>query len=437
MTRMVGVSTRWWLVGGALVGCSVWQHLIARSTDPSAAAFVASQLVAGAVYLAAAYWVVKRGVDVPLRYVLAVGVLCRLILLPSPILFDDDAYRYLWDGRVVANGINPYLHPPESLDLFELRDDNWANVGYRSVRTIYPPGAQALFGLMYACGLKTVFAFKSVFLLFDVANMLLICALLGRLGLRRGWMLIYAWSPLAAKEFANSGHVEPVMLFFLLLAFYLWLRRRPSAGWAGVSFGAAILFKLVPLALVPIAWRLGKWRSAGCALLLILLCYLPFISSLQVSYLEGLALVFSGASVYSTYWNFNGGAFSLIAALLPALSVSTAKVLVAVGVGMYSVYVATRKGVGAIPGTRNVLAACVLLSPVINPWYVCWLLPFLALRPSGGLLLLTVTCNLAYLYYGDLTFPIWIPVVEFAPVYIVLAWEVYRGRMQRRQKAVS
>ena len=429
MAQMVRMSRRWWLVGSAVIACSVWQHLIARSAGPSAAAFVASQVVAGAVYLTAAYWVVKRGTDVPLRYVLAVGVLCRLILLPSPILFDDDAYRYLWDGKLVTHGINPYLYPPESIELFELRDANWSDVSYRTVRTIYPPGAQALFGLLYAAGLRTVFAFKSLFLLFDFANMLLICALLGRLGINRDRLLIYAWSPLAAKEFANSGHVEPVMLFFLLLAFYLWLRGRPSPAWAGFSFGAAIVFKLVPLVLVPIAWRMGKWRSAVCALALILICYVPFVGAGK--------LMFSGASVYSTYWNFNGGAFSLITALLPALSLSTAKVLVVLGVGVYSIYVATRKGVGVIPGARNVLAACVLLSPVINPWYVCWLLPFLALRPNAGLLLLTVTCNLAYLYYADHTFPHWIPVVEFAPVYAVLGWEAFRERMHHKKKAVS
>jgi hypothetical protein len=62
---------------------------------------------------------------------------------------------------------------------------------------------------------------------------------------------------------------------------------------------------------------------------------------------------------------------------------------------------------------------------------VTWLLPFLALAPSAGLLLLTVTCNLSYLCYAHHTFPAWIPLAEYAPVYLLLGWQHVNGLREK------
>jgi hypothetical protein len=452
--RAVWTRLFWAGAGLALLAASAWQHSLAARPQPPAAAFVVSQLLAGAVYLAAVYAAFNqppvrailrgRPQGVPegprtasISYLLLIGIACRLILLPTPPLFDDDIHRYLWDGKVLAHGINPFRYAPQADELSYLRDANWRQIGYPHIPTIYPPLAQVLLGLSYALGARTVVALKSVFFLFDLANMALIILLLGRLGRPRSWALVYAWSPLASKEFANSGHVEPVMLFFTLLAFWFWLARKPGAGRAGASLGAAISVKFAPALLLPIAARLGRWRSVAAAAGLVIALYLPFAGAGKQ--------LFHGAGAYAQAWTFNDGAFALLSRaqslVMPGasiLSVSLARALVAVVIAAYAVYAGWRLAasdhLAALRTSRNVLALCLLLAPTVDPWYVCWLLPFLAVAPSPGLLVFTVTSNLCYLYYAHRTFPVWIPIAEYVPVYLLLVGEWLRSRWLRARE---
>jgi len=421
----------WACAGLALVAASAWQLAIATSPHPSAARFVAAQLVAGGVYLGAVHAALKRPQSLSLKYVFLIAIASRLVLLPSSPLFDDDIHRYLWDGKVLAHGTNPFLYAPAADELAHLRDANWAGIGYPDIRTIYPPVAQAIFGLAYVVGARTAPALKSVFFLFDMANVLLVAALLGIAGRPRSWAMTYAWSPLVAKECANSGHVEPVMLFFLLLAFYLWLRSKPASRSAGMSFGAALSTKFVPALLAPIAWRLGGWRTLAWAAGLLVLSYLPFAGA-------G-ARLFSGAGEYARRWSFNYSVFgalswaqSRLLADADGLPVSPARLLVALAIIAYAITavrgVVPSDAAGVMRVSRNVLAVCLLLAPTVDPWYVCWLLPFLAVAPSAGLLVFAVTCNLSYLYYVHQTFPVWIPVTEYAPVCLTLMAEGVRAR---------
>ena len=186
----------------------------------------------------------------------------------------------------------------------------------------------------WACGLRWGSSLSSSYLTW--LNIFLIAALLARLGRPKSWVVIYAWSPLAIKEFANSGHLEPVMLFFLLLTVLFWLRQRPRPLLAGMSFGAAILIKLVPVLLLPLAWRLGKWRSLAAAAVVILLFYLPFASAGK--------LLFSGSGDYAKYWTFNYSAYAVFSAAEslahrtgPELPVSPARVFAGLLIIGYSI----------------------------------------------------------------------------------------------------
>jgi alpha-1,6-mannosyltransferase len=433
--RVRWITVFWACAGLSMVGASFAQDLIARQSQPSAALLVAVQLATGLAYLIAAYVAWRSPYSLSFRYVLIVGVISRLVLLPSSPLFDDDIYRYLWDGKVLAHGINPFVYPPAADELAGLRDASWLKIGYPEIRTIYPPLAQYLFAIAYFIGLRTVVGLKTLFTAFDVANMVVIASLLSRVGRPRTWALIYAWSPLAAKEFANSGHLEPVMLFFILVAFMLWLRQKPSAGWAGASLAAASSVKLAPIVLAPIGWRLGGWKSVAWATGVFVALYLPFAAAGK--------LLFAGAAAYARYWTFNDGAFALISRVsswvVPGasdLAVSPARVVATLAVVGYAIWAALRLEAADRPAVlgaaRNVLAASVLLAPAVDPWYVCWLLPFLCAAPSVGLLLFAVTCNLSYLYYVHRSFPVWIPLVEYVPVYLLLIGEFCRMVRARR-----
>jgi len=421
----------WGIIGGLLLVASGVLHLLARADAPAASRFVILELLAGLVYLLAVWQSYRNPASLSLWYILSIALGCRLLVLSAPVVFDDDIHRYLWDGKVLARGVNPYRYAPLANELWMLRDENWTRVGYPQIHTLYPPLAECLFAGAWLLGLRTIFLLKCLFLLFDLANILLIVLLLTRLQLPGGWVIAYAWSPLAVKEFANSGHLEPVLLFFMLLTLVGVIGKKPRFQLAGAWWGLAILTKFVPLLWAPLLWRVGRWRMVLPAMLVIGIGYLPFLGA-------GRQLI-SGAGMYSRYWTFNDGIFAVLSALqraiLPGLArlpINPLRVLVMVVTAGYAVYVARQCRVDdqrALPAAGgNILAGCLLLSPTVDPWYICWLLPFLCFTPNAGLLLWTVTCQLSYLYYLHGTFPVWIPLAEYLPVALVLL-----GMMIKRQ----
>lgn len=79
----------------------------------------------------------------PARLACALGV----VLLTLPPLLSDDLYRYVWDGRVLAAGLDPYAHAPEAAALAPLRDACFWLINHAELPTIYPPVAV----LAFAC----------------------------------------------------------------------------------------------------------------------------------------------------------------------------------------------------------------------------------------------------------------------------------------------
>ena len=104
--------------------------------------FLALFCGATALYLLAVW----KSREAPLWLVAVFGLLFRATLLPASPTLSDDIYRYVWDGRVQAAGINPYRYAPASEALAHLRDGTiYPGVNHREIPTIYPPAAQALF----------------------------------------------------------------------------------------------------------------------------------------------------------------------------------------------------------------------------------------------------------------------------------------------------
>src|SRR5204863_8919008 len=194
-------------------------------------------LYAGAFVL---YLLALRGLPRPrLDVLLVVGcaVLFRVVLLFSAPIQEDDFYRYLWDGTMVAHGLNPYSVAPRTVleagGSEELRryatlpadDARFAlilsRVNHPEVPTIYPPLAQALFGLTALLAPGSLLALRLAFLGFDLGICGLALAVLKHLGINPVWVLIYAWSPLVIKESVNSAHYDAVPTLFLVLALLL------------------------------------------------------------------------------------------------------------------------------------------------------------------------------------------------------------------------
>ena len=213
------------------------------------------------LYLVAVWVVLNRPVNrwtFVIILVCAAG--CRLICLFSPPFLSTDIFRYVWDGRVQAAGINPYRYIPADPHLAFLRDlDIYPHINRRDyAHTVYPPGAQMLFLLITRVG-ASVRWMKAGMVGLEALTIWALVKLLTALGLRREQVLIYAWHPLLLWEVASSGHVDGAALPLIALALLFYVRHKPAA--TGIALAAATLVKLYPIALFPALYRRSDWRD--------------------------------------------------------------------------------------------------------------------------------------------------------------------------------
>lgn len=230
--------------------------------------------LSGAVYLASVRLVVAAAW--PRRtvwFVLGVAAALRILLLTAPPMLSTDIYRYVWDGRVQAAGINPYRYIPVDGALVALRDGRiYPHINRKEyARTIYPPAAELVFAAAGRLGgqINTV---RIAILACEALGIGALLLLLRNAGLPAERVLIYAWNPLAFWSFASDGHVDAIAIGFTALA--LLLRARHRGGWAGAALGAAVIAKFLPLVVAPALLRGGRfWRPALAGFAVILLGY--------------------------------------------------------------------------------------------------------------------------------------------------------------------
>jgi len=204
----------------------------------------------------------------------------RVFLVPTgPEVLSNDMYRYIWDGRVQQAGINPYLYPPSSNQLESLRDDTiYPHINRKDYPTIYPAGAQIFFRVSHALVRDSVFGFKGLMVIFDVATVLVLLALLSAYGFEEARIFIYAWNPLVIFEIGFAGHLEGLTVFLMVLAFYLNAIKKNMPAVIFLALSSAT--KLYPALLLPALLNRGE-RIKGAVVFLysFLVLYLPFLSA--------------------------------------------------------------------------------------------------------------------------------------------------------------
>lgn len=363
-----------------------------------------------------------------LGLILGFAILFRVALLSSPPVLSSDMYRYIWDGRVQVAGINPYLYPPSAHELIPLRDQEiFPHINRQEAPTIYPPGAQTLFALIATIVPDNITALKAIIILFDIGTILLILRVLKKTGVRQDRVLLYAWSPLVIFELTGSGHLEALMLPFVLLA--LLARMDNKSVLAGTALGIAALIKLYPAFLFP---ALYKRRDRGFPLAFgatILLGYLPYL------YGAGGKVLGFLPSYFGPWEDFNVGLRHFLTLALAPLTASprlVAMVFLTALLAAVAVYIG-RQGRGEEflwRGYLMVSAYLLLLPTSFHPWYLIWILPFLCLYPSWGWLYLSGAITLSYLKYIE-TSPgvaFGIRLLEFVPLYVLLGVQAVRHR---------
>ncbi|MEL6569389.1 MAG: glycosyltransferase 87 family protein [Pseudomonadota bacterium] len=401
----------------------------AAIADTPWAAYVVLGTLSGAVFL----WMVSSlPSQAPTQRLLIViflaGLAARLAMFGSTPVFEDDWYRYLWDGAAVANGIDPYAFPPASAapvdafgtprplasdpDLARLQtlamdaQQIHERINFPYLSTIYPPLAQAGFGLSHIISPYSLTAWRGLLLVADLAGFLVLLQILRRMGRSPLWSAAYWLNPLVIVQVFGAGHMDGLLVPFLLAAIWMGLANRP--GLTGAALAGAVGVKLWPLILFPALamrfWRSGSgtfWFTTVFGLLVALLLAPQALRAIQPD---------DGLGAYSSSWQTHAFLFPLISdGLFGWLDGgdSLTRLLVAGAVSIAALGTAMRLGrdddIGLVRAVLLVIGTLIFLSPTGYPWYVVWAAPLLAIVPNRGLLLLALTAPLYHLRFvlGD------------------------------------
>ncbi|OGF24348.1 MAG: hypothetical protein A2V63_02130 [Candidatus Eisenbacteria bacterium RBG_19FT_COMBO_70_11] len=335
-------------------------------------------------FYALALWGLRRYARLPHvgLAVLAVALATRAALFPAAPSLSDDIYRYVWEGRVVASGGNPYRQSPLDPALAPLRDAViYPRINHKELSTIYPPLAEAGFALV-ARVVPTVWGFKLWVVLHDLALVAVLAWWARRRGGSAAPALVYAWNPLVLIEYAGSGHHDPTGMLWLALALVL-ADSRPVA--SALALAAAALVKLAPLLALPFLLRRWPWRARWVALVTLAV-------GLGWFWLQTRGAA-AGLNAFWGTWRNNELGFFYLDRLLGGFGPARVAALGLVAAALAYAWWRERAPAAA---ARLGLRGGTLVSPVVHPWYLGWVLMLEPLGPSPPWLLLSFTAILNY-----------------------------------------
>ena len=344
---------------------------------------------------------------------LTLAAFWHVLFLRIPPGLDDDIHRYVWDGRLQRLGYNPYLAIPSDPALAGVHTPETRSLNNPDLPSPYPAGAQIFFRAVTAIQ-ESTFALKVAFVLCDVAIVFVLLDILRCTRQREQWILAYAWHPLLATEVAGSGHIDIFGVLLLLISAAALLRRRRAV--AAAAFGLAVAVKLLPIVLLPLYWKRIRIRHAALAAATAGLPYLPFLHHGRIP--------IGSLGTYVQKWRFNGPVFANLERVTPPQVLAVLAVLV----GFFTaVWMRRRSAEWASDAFAWPMAASLLCAPVIYPWYLLWLLPFV--RSTSTLPIIIWTVSIIPTYYvwhlralgQPWSVPEWIMLLEYGSVAIAAA----------------
>lgn len=382
----------------------------------------------------------------------AIGLVLRLIMMASEPVLEDDYQRYLWDGALIVNGLNPYQFSPSEVltgqatpqheDLREKAGFLVERINHPQLRTIYPVGAEAMFSLAHKFAPFSLTAWRLIILLSELITFGLLLLMVRHVGRDEIWLVLYWWNPLVIKELINSAHMEAVLLPFLLAGVFAGMKGRFFLASGALSLAASI--KIWPALLLPLIWRRliscnfrqVSWLVGSVVFALLVGAFIVwafFTSGLNDS---------SGLVVYAQKWKTNSAFFpafeagvAWLAALLK-LDNGIVPYLARGAIGIGILMCLLRLLMLPVGSSHQLLShlfimslLIFLFSPAQFPWYLLWVAPFLVFYPLWGLVLLV---PLMAVYYGGFALFVagvhsiyqpWLVLLIWLPVWMALLME--------------
>jgi len=388
-------------------------------------------------------------------FLIVLAVVFRLVFLIATPNLSQDFYRFIWDGRMILEGFNPYLCAPESFNLtkhFPVAQAqelyNGMGVLNGSHLTNYTPLNQLCFVIAGLFSGKNILGSVVVMRLFiivaDIGTLYFGKKLLEKLNIPVHNIFWYILNPFIIIELTGNLHFESIMIFFLVWSLYLlkngkWLL-------ASVAFAGAVSIKLIPLIFLPLFFQFfigkkdsKKWLPSftelkklfifyAIVLGLTILTFMPFYNpELIANYVETSALWFQrfefNASFYyiarEIGYGFRGyNEIAIIGKYIP--------VIVILFVLILTFFRKNKTMIELITAMLLALSFYFFMSTTVHPWYLATLLILSVFTKYRFPLVWSFIIIISYLAYAnvDNRENLWIVSTEYIIVYGFLIWEL-------------
>jgi hypothetical protein len=368
-----------------------------------------------------------------------IGIGLRLLFMFTTPFLSDDVYRFIWDGRLLINGISPfaalpidYITNPSALPGIE--ESLYKLLNSPAYFTVYPPLAQLVFWLSALLSPQSTFGsilvMRLLIILSEVGSIMLMTKLLCYYKLPAKNILLYALNPLVIIELTSSLHFEAFVIYFLLLALYFLHKHKVV--FSGICWSIAVGFKLIPLIFLPLLIRRLSVKKQVILFVttgvFTILLFMPLYDEALVNGLStSLTLYFQtfefNASIYYLartvgYW-IQG--YNIIAVLGPGLAVATFVAILA-----YSLL--GKQNTKRLPEAMMfVLLIYLSFATIIHPWYITTLIALSVFTTYRFATLWSFLIFVTYSGYtsSGYTEPIYLIAFEYIALASFLVYEIY------------
>ncbi len=367
----------------------------------------------------------------------SIAVIFILSILARVLIFfqdpSDDIYRYLWEGFVFNEGVNPYITPPNDMSLFRYAANfiNFPLINHPDMPAAYPPLVILLFSFLAKISLS-IPLIKFVVVCFDLGSIYFLIKIVQSRNIDIRWTILYALNPLILYSFAGGGHIDAMQNFFLLWAIHSFDRKK----WLGVFFliGLAIQTKYVAVIALPFLINRENFKYVPIILIPLILPYLPFLSC-------DINLIFTGIVKFGEEFAFNGPVHSILRYVLEDMRFASlmTKTLF-MGLFFYGVIKICflERSKDPVNGISFAFASLLILTPTLHIWYISWILPFVIIRGTTSWIVLTLSASMYYVttsvvWYGnDWSLPLWAQIMEWSPFFLFFIFELYFSVLRTR-----
>jgi alpha-1,6-mannosyltransferase len=344
--------------------------------------------------------------------ILAIALAMRLpALYPNPGP-GSDIFRYLWDARLQRHGHNPFVVIPSDPAYLAIHTPDTRQMNNMTVPSPYPPAAQLFFRVVTALS-ESPRAIKAALVAADLLACLALLRLLRATG-RPEWLVVtYAWHPLVVLESARNGHLDALGALLLVSAVLALAKRRPFVG--TLAYVTAMSVKFLPAVLAPLLWRRIRARDAAAGAVLVTALYWPYVG-------DGALPIGSLSNVIDRF-RFNGPVYQGLEVLAGPWGVAWIALAAGLGVAAWL----RAKGAATAPEAWAwPMAVTLMFAPLVYPWYLVWLVPFLTTRWTLPLLVWSITILPVYVVWAlppgtRWAVPGWLLAIEYGAVAVTAA----------------